>query len=84
MVSASTLPGRQFVVGLDTHVGIDFVGDNRASRTEGVEALGAGPLTVGLLQIARRDVVDDGVTADVLAHVFIVADLRASLADDDG
>ncbi len=63
--------------------GVDLVGDDGADGAEGVEALAAGPLAVGLLDVAGGDVVDDDVAADVGADVFVGADVAAAAADDD-
>lgn len=56
--------------------------DGRAHRAEGVEALAAEPLEVLFLQVSGGDVIDDGVSIDVLHRIFF-RDVRASLADDD-
>jgi hypothetical protein len=53
--------------------GVDLVGDYGPGGAEGVEAFAAGPLAVGLLEVAGGDVVDDGVAADVGADVFVGA-----------
>ncbi len=63
--------------------GIHFVGDQRPDRTESVEALGAGPLAIFLLQVSGGYVVGDGVTANIVARVLIGTDFAASIADDD-
>ncbi len=63
--------------------GIDLVGDDGADGAEGVEAFAAGPLAVGLLDVAGGDVVDDDVAANVGADVFVGAELAAAAADDD-
>ncbi len=63
--------------------GIDLVGDDGADGAEGVEALAAGPLAVGLLDVAGGDVVDADESANVGADVLIRADLVAAAADDD-
>ena len=55
---------------------VDLVGDERADGAEGVEALGAGPLAVGFLQVAGGDVVDDGVAADIGRDGLVGADLE--------
>ena len=57
---------------------IDFVGHERTDGTKGIEALGARPLPVLLLQIARGDVVGQRVAANIAACVFFRADLAAS------
>ena len=55
----------------DREVGGVEVGlDPRAERAERVEALGPRPLAVGALQVARRDVVGDGVAVDALGGVL--------------
>ena len=63
--------------------GVDLVGDDGADGAEGVEAFAAGPLAVGLLDVAGGDVVDADVAANVGADVFVGADLVAAAADDD-
>src|SRR5580698_760731 len=63
--------------------GVDFVGDDGADRAEGVEAFAAGPLAVGLLDVASGDVVDADVAANVGADVFVGADLMATAGDND-
>src|ERR1700729_3105050 len=62
---------------------VNLVGDDRADGAEGVETLAAGPLSVGLLNVARGDVVDADVAANVGANVFVGADLVAATCDDD-
>ncbi len=57
--------------------------DPRSERAERVEALGAGPLTVLGLQVARGDVVGDGVAEDHLGGV-LGGDVAADAADHDG
>src|SRR5580704_14526505 len=64
--------------------GVDLGRDDGACRAEGVEALSAAPLAVGLLEVAGGDVGDDGVAADVGADVFVGAELAAAAAYDDG
>ena len=54
----------------------------RAHRAEAVEALALEPLHVLLLQVARADVVDDGVAEDVVERVG-AAGCCARHADDD-
>ena len=54
----------------------------RADRAEGVGRLAARPLAVGELQVARADVVDADVAADVVERVAL-GDAAAGAADDD-
>src|SRR5689334_19409237 len=51
--------------------GIYLAGDDWAAGAEGIKALGAGPLAIGLLQVARGDVVHDGIAADVGAEIGV-------------
>src|ERR1035437_809618 len=44
--------------------GVHFIADQRADRTKSVKTLGAGPLAVFLLQIARGYIVGQRVSAD--------------------
>ena len=67
----------------DARAEVDLVGDERANGAEGVKALGARPLAVGLLQVAGGDVIDDGVAADLGRDGLVGADLRGATADDD-
>ena len=55
----------------------------RPHRTEGVLRLGDQPLAVAALQIARGDVVDDGIAPDMVEGILRL-DAAAGLADDDG
>ena len=64
--------------------GVDVGGDYGACGAEGVEALGAAPLAVRLLEVAGGDVVDDGVAANVGADVFVGAESASAAADDYG
>src|SRR5262249_44598683 len=72
----------------------------RAHRGKSVERLCPQPLTVRKLQIARRDIIDDGVTGDILegcldrdlagppphdhSQLSFEIDLLAHLGQDDG
>ena len=53
--------------------GVDFVADDWADGAKRVEALGAGPLAIFLLQVAGGYVVGQGVAADDGAPVGIRA-----------
>ena len=55
--------------------------DPRTEGAEGIEAFGARPLTVSLLQVAGSDVIADGVTENIFLGAFCGDVLRA-LADD--
>ena len=70
--------------GLDGEAGfeVEFVADDGADGAEGVEALGAGPLAVFLLQVAGGDVVGQGVAADGRAPVRLVVEIADAAADD--
>ena len=52
----------------------------RSHRGEGVEAFGARPLTVGLLQVAGRDVIRNGVAKDH-GRGFLLGYVAAAAAD---
>jgi len=65
-------------------VEIDFVGDDGADGAECIEALGARPLAIFLLQIARRDVVGEGVAPNVRAPVGIGCEPAGAATDDEG
>ena len=63
---------------------IHLIRHQRSHRAKRVEALGAPPLSVGLLKIARGDVVHDGVAANVRPYVFVRTDFSRAFADHDG
>ncbi len=56
-------------------------GDQRADGAERVEAFGAGPLAVLLLQIARGHVIHAGVAENVGTNIFIRGQLVAIFGD---
>src|ERR1700735_1100114 len=56
--------------------------DNRAERTERVEALAARKLSVEPLDIARGHVIEAGVAENVLRNIFIGQQVPAAAADD--
>src|SRR5690348_9926767 len=64
--------------------GVNFVADDGADGTEGVEALGASPLAILVLQVAGSDVVEAGVAEDIRPHVITLGEMAAAAADDDG
>jgi hypothetical protein len=64
--------------------GVECGLDVRADRAKGVEAFGAGELHVGLLEVARGDIVGTGVAEDVGERVVVIAEMGAGFADDDG
>src|SRR5208283_1973123 len=49
-----------------------------------VKSFGAGELHIALLQVARSDVVDTGVTQDIGKRVGIVVEMSALLAEHEG
>src|ERR1700751_47071 len=61
---------------------IDLVGHDRAYWAERVEALGAAPLSIFLLQIACGEIVDAGIAQDVGLHIVAVSQFVTALADD--
>ena len=67
-------PLAQFAVHarFDGHPGVEvhFIAHHRADRTKCIEALGARPLHVFLLQVAGRDVVGKREAAQHLAPIF--------------
>src|ERR1700761_5482106 len=78
----------QFPIEPRSHInpdkGIDLIGNHRAHRTECVESLCSGPLTILLLQVSCRDIVGDGVAADIVACILMRAEVPALLSNDDG
>src|SRR5580693_1065951 len=56
---------------------INLVRHHRANRAKTVEAFGAGPLTVFVLQIARSHIVEAGIAKNVGTRIFIRAQLVA-------
>src|SRR5438477_8032122 len=67
----------------DAAPGIDLVGDDRSDRTKSVEPLGAGPLSIFILQIARGEVIHARVAENVGPHILGLGELVTRLADDD-
>src|SRR5215469_3835214 len=57
--------------------------NDRANRTERVKSLCPRPLAVFVLQVARGDIVNAGVTQDEIANVVRLAQKVAALSDDD-
>jgi len=75
-----------FAVHIATHMGVGavhFVGTHEpwAHRAEGIKRLAHVPLHVLVLPIARRDVIDDGVTPYVL-HRIGFGNAFAAFAND--
>src|SRR5260370_23586904 len=68
---------------LDAGRGVEAVGDQRADRAEGIEAFGAGPLAVFVLQIASGEIIHAGVAEDVGAYVFALGEPVAPPGDHD-
>ncbi len=64
-------------------VNINAVGDDGADRAESVEAFGASPLAVFVLEVARGEVVDAGVAENVGTNVFTIGEPMAATGDHD-
>ena len=62
---------------------IHLVAHNRPNGTEGIESLGARPLTILLLQVPGCHVVDHGISTDVLRNILIRSEMGAAFADYD-
>src|ERR1035438_7133596 len=84
------IPGRALLANLAVHSGFDRdpspgvepADHNRSHSAEGIEALGARPLPVFFLQVARGYVVDASVAEDVRAHIVVGAEVAAAHGDD--
>ena len=57
--------------------------DERPAGAEGVHALGARPLVIGLLPVTGGDIVERGHTVQVIEG-FVLRDIAAALTDDQG
>src|SRR5271165_1000023 len=70
--------------GLHSHPSpVNEPGDHHGTdRTKRVEAFGARPLAVFVLQVAGGDVVDTGISENELPHVVAFAKAAAAFADD--
>src|SRR6266850_5081150 len=58
--------------------GVEIASQFRAHRTERIETLGAGPLPIFILQVARGNVVGAGVGGDKPSHILALAEVAAS------
>jgi len=68
---------------LDAGPGIEAVGDHGSDGAEGIEAFGAGPLTVFVLQIAGGEIIYAGVAENVGAYVIALGEKVAAPGDHD-
>ena len=83
------IPGIARLPHVAVHRGLDLaarprikaVGDQWTDRTESIEAFGAGPLAVFVLQIAGGEIVDAGVAEDVRVYVIAIVEAVAAPRD---
>src|SRR6476646_1982558 len=56
---------------------VDFIGNHRANRAEGIKPLGPSPLAVFFLQVTGGDIVDAGIAKYVRTDILIRTDFVA-------
>src|ERR1035441_8840967 len=66
---------------LDARPGVEAIGDQWTDRAESIEAFGAGPLAVFVLQTACGEIIDASVAEDVGAYVIAIVEAVAAPRD---